>query len=46
LRWRPERRLLALLFSPVLLIIWPVVLYALFLQSRGIDPNDLDFDDD
>jgi hypothetical protein len=46
LRWRPEGRFLALLFSPVLLIIWPVVLYALFLKSRGIGPDDLDFDDD
>lgn len=47
LRWRAEVRFLALLFSPVLLIIWPVVLYALFLRSRGIGPDDLlDFDDD
>jgi hypothetical protein len=46
LRWRPETRFLALLVSPVLLIIWPVVLYALFLRSRGIGPDDLDFGDD
>jgi hypothetical protein len=46
LRWRPERRFLALLFSPVLLIIWPIVLYAWFLKSRGIEPDDLDFGDD
>jgi hypothetical protein len=46
LRWRPEKRFLALLVSPVLFIIWPVVLYALFLKSRGIGPDDLDFDDD
>ncbi len=46
LRWHPERRFLALLFSPTLLIIWPVVLYALFLKSRGIGPDDLDFDYD
>ncbi len=46
-RWRPETRFLALLVSPVLLIIWPIVLYALFLKSRGIGPDDLlDFDDD
>lgn len=35
LRWCPETRFLALLFSPALLILWPVVLYALFLKSRG-----------
>lgn len=45
-RWRPETRILALLVSPALLILWPVVLYAWFLQSRGIGPDDLDFDDD
>jgi hypothetical protein len=45
-RWRPETRFLALLVSPVLLIIWPIVLYALFLKSRGIGSDDLDFDDD
>ena len=46
LRWRPETRFLALLVSPVLLIIWPIVLYGWFLKSRGIDPDDLDFGDD
>lgn len=46
LRWRPEIRLLALLVSPVLLIIWPIVLFAFILNSRGIDLNDLDFFDD
>lgn len=46
LRWRAETRFLALLVSPVLLIIWPIVLYALFLKSRGIRPDDLDFGDD
>lgn len=46
LRWHPEIRLLALLVSPVLLIIWPIVLYALFLRSRGIEWDDLDFFDD
>jgi len=45
-RWRPETRFLALLVSPVLLIIWPIVLYGLFLKSRGIEPDDLDFGDD
>jgi hypothetical protein len=45
-RWRIEGRFIALLFSPALLILWPIVLYTLFLKSRGIDPNDLDFDDD
>ena len=45
-RWRPERRFLALMFSPVLLILWPIVLYAWFLKSRGIDPGDFDFHDD
>lgn len=45
-RWRPEVRLLALLVSPVLLIFWPVVLYAWFLKSRGIEPDDLDFFED
>lgn len=45
-RWRTETRFLALLVSPVLLIIWPIVLYAWFLKSRGIGPDDLDFGDD
>jgi hypothetical protein len=45
-RWRTETRFLALLVSPVLLIIWPIVLYGLFLKSRGIGPDDLDFGDD
>ena len=45
-RWHAETRFLALLFSPALLIIWPVVLYGLFLKSRGIEPGDPDFDDD
>jgi hypothetical protein len=45
-RWHPETRFLALLVSPVLLIIWPIVPYALFLKSRGIGPDDLDFGDD
>lgn len=45
-RWPPETRFLALLVSPTLFILWPVVLYGWFLKSRGIDPDDLDFDDD
>lgn len=46
LRWRPETRLLALLFSPTLLILWPIVLYGWYLESLGIDPNDQEFGDD
>jgi hypothetical protein len=45
-RWHPETRFFALLISPVLIIIWPIVLYGLFLKSRGIGPDDLDFGDD
>ena len=45
-RLRPETRLLALLVSPTLLIVWPVVLYAWFLKSRGIGPDDLDYFED
>jgi hypothetical protein len=45
-RLHPEARFLALLVSPALLIIWPVVLWAKFLESRGIGPDDLDFGDD
>ncbi len=36
-------RFLALLVSPTLLILWPIVLYVWFLRSRGIGPDDLDF---
>jgi hypothetical protein len=46
LRWRPETRFLALLVSPALFILWPIVLYGWFLKSRGIEPDDLDFGDD
>lgn len=46
LRWHPEIRLFALFFSPVLLFIWPILLYALFLKSRGIEWDDPDFFDD
>jgi hypothetical protein len=45
-RWRPEIRLFALLFSPALLIVWPIVVYGLFLKSRGITLEDLDYFDD
>jgi len=45
LRWRPEIRLLALLVSPVLLFTWPFWLVDLFLKSRGMEWEDLDFDD-
>ena len=45
-RWHPETRFLALLVSPTLLILWPVILYAWFLKSRGIGPDDLDFFED
>ena len=46
LRWRPETRFFALLVSPALLILWPIVLYAWFLKSRGIRPDDLDYFED
>ena len=46
LRWHPETRLLALLISPTLLIIWPILLYAWFLRSCGIEWDDPDFFDD
>jgi hypothetical protein len=45
-RWHTETRLLALLVSPALLILWPILLYAWLLKCRGIDPDDLDWDDD
>src|ERR1017187_8338884 len=35
-RWSPETRFLALLVSPVLLIIWPIVVY---LDSAEFDPS-------
>ena len=44
-RWQPETRLLALVFSPTLLILWPILLYGWIIKSSGIDPDDLDFDD-
>ena len=46
LRWTPPMRFLALIASPTLLIVWPIVLYGWFLQSRGIGPEDLDFFDE
>lgn len=45
-RWRPETRLLALVFGPTLLIIWPVVLYWWLIKASGINPDDLDCLDD
>lgn len=46
LRWNPGVRLLALIIAPAMLIVWPVVLYAWFLKSRGIELDDLDYFDD
>lgn len=46
LRWSTAGRVLALLVAPTLLIVWPIVLYGWFLQSRGVDPADPDFLDD
>ena len=45
-RWSPGTRFLALLASPVLLVLSPILLYAWFMQCLGIDLGDLDFDDD
>jgi hypothetical protein len=45
LRWPPETRLLALLASPVMLIIWPFLIFARFLKARGIEPGSQDWDD-
>lgn len=46
LRWEPPMRLLALMVAPTLLILWPIVLYGWFLESRGIGPDDLDYFDE
>ena len=46
LRWTPPMRFLALVASPALLLVWPIVLYGWFLKSRGIGPDDLDFFDE
>jgi uncharacterized membrane protein len=46
LRWRPEVRFVALLVSPAILIVWPILVYWWFLKSRGIEPDDLDFFED
>jgi hypothetical protein len=46
LRWTAAGRLLALMVAPAMLIVWPVVLYAWFLKSRGIGPEDLDYFDE
>lgn len=45
-RWSSKARFLALLFAPTLFIVWPIVLFGAFLQSRGISPGDPDFMDD
>jgi hypothetical protein len=45
-QWHPEVRLLVLLVSPVLLIVWPAVLFNYFVKSRGVNLDDLDFYDD
>ena len=45
-RWSPEVRLIALMFAPTLMILWPIVLYWWLVKSSGIDPDDLDFLDD
>ena len=45
-RWSPEGRLLALMFAPTLMILWPIVLYWWLVKSGGVDPDDLDFLDD
>jgi hypothetical protein len=44
-RWHPGTRLLALVFSPYLLILWPIVLVYLMMK-HGIIPTDTDFCDD
>jgi hypothetical protein len=46
LKWRMETRFLALFLSPLLLLGWPIVLYGLFLRSRGIRAYDPDFLDE
>ncbi len=45
LRWHPETRLLALIVTPFLLILWPLVLFY-WLMHKGILPDDPDFYDD
>lgn len=45
LRLPPETRLLMLLASPIMLIIWPVVILTHFLEARGIDPGSQDWHD-
>ena len=46
LRCTPPMRFLALVASPALLLVWPIVLDGWFLKSRGIGPDDLDFFDE
>lgn len=45
-RWSPEVRFLALLVSPALPFLWPVLLFNWFLRSRGVNLDELDFYDD
>ena len=45
-RWPLEGRLLALIVAPTMLIVWPIVVYGLFLKSRGIRLEDMDYFDD
>jgi hypothetical protein len=44
-RWHPENRLFALIVSPSLLILWPILLVHLMIKY-GIVPSDPDFYDD
>ena len=44
-RWHPETRLLALMVSPSLLILWPIVL-VWWMMEHEIIPSDPDFYDD
>lgn len=44
-RWHPETRLLALIISPTLLILWPIVLVG-WMMKHDIIPSDPDFYDD
>lgn len=44
-RWYPETRLLALMASPFLVILWPLLLVFCLMQS-DLFPDDPDFFDD
>jgi hypothetical protein len=45
LRWHPETRFLALMVSPSLLILWPLVL-VWWMMKHGMISSDSDFYDD